>query len=379
MKKIVLSAVAIAAMATFGGASELSELKEQMEVMAEKIAELEAKQDKMAEPVKNATQITSKSPTVEMSGTHYLGFVSSEKDGEDRKNKFETRRNYIQTKAFFKENPKDYVRVTLDTFQQNKDTGSDDTGSWEVRLKYAYLYLDNVLPNTGVEIGQAHRPWIDYEEHGAWNYRSISKVLVEDSNGADWTNSADIGVNFQTKTPYFSSELGLFNGEGYHGAENGAGLSGEWRLTGHILGTGAEKRSDDKQYADVSFFGQLNQDYAKKGAVGNGDFNWYGFHAVYNQPEFLLAAQYIKSEDAGVAYAGDGYSINGEYRLTPEVGLIGRYDKFNLDSSSSKERKLAGIVYGYNKNVDFIANYLQETGTDNKDTDSLMLTAEVNW
>ncbi|MBN2721980.1 MAG: hypothetical protein JXQ77_04105 [Campylobacterales bacterium] len=383
MKKIVLSAVAVAAMASFGGASELSELKEQMEVMAEKIAELEAKQAKTEEtkPIQAGTLVKSKAPVIEFSGTNYLGFVNKDDNIADKStNKFETRRNYIQTKAYFKENPKDYVRVTLDTFQNTKETSGADKDSWEVRLKYAFLYLDEILPYTGVEIGQVHRPWIDYEEHNSWAYRSISKVFVEDDNGAHFTNSADLGINFKTKTPYFSSELGVFNGEGYHGLEDGEGLSGEWRLTGHILGTGKEKAKDDLQYANVSFFGQMNSDNAKHG----DDFNWYGFHAIYNQPEFLIAAQYVKTEDAVIAYAGDGWSVNGEYRITPTIGLIARYDSFELDSGIEKERTLAGVGYKYNKNVEFIANYLgtdvtDAGGTKTTDTDSIMLTAEVNW
>ena len=69
------------------------------------------------------------------------------------------------------------------------------------------LYLDNILPFTGVEIGQVHRPWIDYEEHGGWNYRSISKVFVEQNNGAHLTNSADLGVNFKQKPSTFLLNL----------------------------------------------------------------------------------------------------------------------------------------------------------------------------
>ncbi|MDD5358883.1 MAG: hypothetical protein PHI79_06280 [Sulfurovaceae bacterium] len=388
MKKVVLSTVAMVALSSFASANtEIDALRAQMTAMQNKISELESKQKDQDEAAKKTTGtiIKSKAPVIEFSGTNYLGFVSSKKDGGDRVNNFESRRNYIQTKAYFKENPKDYVRVTLDTFQQNKDTASDDTGSWEVRLKYAYLYLDNILPYTGVEIGQAHRPWIDYEEHNAWNYRSISKVLVEDKLGADWTNSADLGVNFQTKTPYFSSELGLFNGEGYHGTldtDNDNGLSAEWRMTAHILGTGQQKAKSDLQYANVSFFGQMNQDNKKGIDLGGGnydDFNWYGFHAVYNQPEFLVAAQYIKSQDAAVAYAGKGYSVNGEYRINPDWSVIGRYDKFDLDDGTDKSRKLAGIGYAYNKNVKLIANYLQETDTAGADKDSIMLTADIDW
>jgi hypothetical protein len=380
MKKILLSTVAIAAattMASASSSSELATLKAQMAEMSKKISELESKQVTMN--TDNGVLIKSKAPVIEFSGTHYLGFVSSKKDGGERDNSFETRRNYIQAKAFFKENPKDYLRITLDTHQINDGsatTGKDLDGSWNVRLKYAYLYLDSILPYTGVEMGQAHRPWIDYEEHGGWNYRSISKVFVEDDFGAHLTNSADLGINFKTKTPYFSSELGIFNGEGYHNYDSEHNyMSGEWRFTGHLLGTGTEKRKDKVTYADLSFFGQINKESAKH---KNADLNWYGVHAVYNQPAFLVAAQYIKTDEADAHYAGDGYSVNGEFRFAKDWSIIGRYDSFDLDDGTEKERKLGGVAWKYNDNVRFIANYLQNT-EDDVDADSVMLTAEVHW
>jgi len=383
MKKIVLSAVAVATLATVataGTSSDLKALKAQMAAMTEKIEVLEAQKTEEVKVAKKATTVKSKVPVLKFSGKHYLGFVSSEADGGDRENAFETRRNYFQVKGYFGEHSKDYFRITLDTFHNDDELDGDDKGSWEVRLKYAYLYLDNILPYTGVEIGQAHRPWIDYEEHGGWNYRSISKVFVEDSNGAHLTNSADLGINFKTKTEYFSSELGLFNGEGYHGIEDGEGLSAEWRLTGHLLGGGTKKGKKKNTYANVSFLGQWNADSNKH---GNEDLNWYGFHAVYNQPEFLLAAQYIATEDAASKYAGEGYSVNGEVRFAKDWNLIGRYDSFELDNTTNGKQTstIAGVTYKYNKYVEFIANYLGQENYKNKgyDQDAFMLTAEVNW
>ena len=431
MKKIVLSTVAITMLALTGAnadsTSDIAEMKAMMKQMNQRLAKLEkeniqlksqAKQTKKSSTKKKKTTavakkevtdeetaahvekfakasvVKSKAPLLKFSGKHYLGFVSSE-DGEGvRDNRFETRRNYFQVKGYLGEDSKDFFRITLDTYQisDGKDgdgiyiAGKDSEGTWNVRLKYAYLYLDEVLPFTGVEIGQAHRPWIDYEEHGGWNYRSISKVFVEAGNGAHLTNSADLGINFKTKTDYFSSELGLFNGEGYHGIEDGEGLSAEWRLTGHIFGEGTHKRKKSSTYADVSFLGQWNADSNKH---GNADLNWYGFHAVYNQPEFLLAAQYIDTEDAVLKYAGKGYSVNGELRLGEladelnKVGIIGRYDYFDMDDNSGdKKRTIAGITYKYNKYVEFIANYLGEKGSaldPDEEQDAFMLTTEVNW
>jgi hypothetical protein len=427
MKKTILSLVAISAIATTGAladsATDIAELKAMMQEMNKRLAKLEAenrrlkaekkksvthhasrKRKQHKKPVKHyaastqsekiaaleekvetlekksdkETAVFSKVPKLKFSGKHYLGFVS---DSENDLNKFETRRNYLQLKGYFGENLKDYFRITLDTFQNTKGTDKD-YGSWEVRLKYAYLYLDNVLPFTGVEIGQSHRPWIDYEEHHGWNYRSISKVLVEAHEGAHFTNSADLGVNFKTKTEYFSSELGIFNGEGYHGdASDNEHISGEWRLTGHLFGTGKKHVHKHDTYADVSFFGQYNTEYKE----GQDDFIWYGAHAVYNQPEFLIAAQYVKATDGGVNKEGDGWSVNGEFRLdTFSESLAGwnilaRYDSFDLDAGEERERTIAGLAYQYNEYVEFVANYLNEQVDNDDVTDAFMLTAEVNW
>ena len=341
MKKVLLSAVAIATLTTAVTAGE-------------------------------GTTVKSKVPVLKFSGTHYLGFINSSPKEGDSTNKFETRRNYFQVKAYMKDNPKDYMRITLDTHDTDGESG--------VRLKYAYLYLDNVLPNTGVEFGQVHRPWIDYEEHNAWNYRSISKVFVEEKNAGHLTNSADRGINLKTKLEYFSSELGILNGEGYHNEEDGASLSEEWRLTGHILGTGKKKAKKSLQYANISFFGQQNQESNKH---KNEDLNWYGVHAVYNQPEFLISAQYIDVTDANDAYKGSGYSVNGEYRVAHKWNLLGKYDSFEMDvDSKEKKRAIAGVSYEYNHNVDFILNYLKEGGDaldKQKTRDAVMLTAEVEW
>ena len=398
MNKILLSTVAMATMATAGGLNssdyvnsdntnaDIDTLKSQMSEMKSKLNALENR--KMPEAPKHIGSIVkSKVPVLKFSGKHYLGFVSSKAKNADRENNFETRRNYFQVKAYFEDNPKSFLRMTLDTHQvdDSKHTdaagdtfGKDMDGTWNVRLKYAYLYLDNILPNTGVELGQVHRPWIDNEEHGSWNYRSISKVFVEANNGAHLTNSADLGFNLKTKTENFSSELGVFNGEGYHNEETGNGLSVEWRLTGHILGGGTHKAKAKNTYANVSFLGQQNKESGKHKDV---DLNWMGLHAVYNQPAFLVAAQYITVDDAHTDYKGKGYSINGEYRFTPKWNAIGRYDFFDMDDNSGeKKRAIAGITYKYNKNVEFIANYLGEGGTKvGTRTDAAMLTAEVNW
>ncbi len=381
---------------------------------------------------KKFVNVKSHAKTLDFSGTHYFGLSSNTYGADNAKANdtstgFEFRRNYLQVKAFF--NDKDYFRVTMDTTDELEST----TGNSNMYVKYAYLYLDKVLPYTGVEIGVAHRPWIDYEEHNSWYYRSINKVILEDkfsvnpttsaSLAVDTMNSADLGVNFQTKTPYFSSEIGLFDGEGYHPATNqklSSGLSEEWRLTAHLMGNGEQVgkyKLDKDTYANISFAGIMSQKEKYDGSTQTdsqtNDKDMYLLHAVYSQPEFLVAAQYdVTKYKYDTASANDRelktWSVNAEVRPATDWTVLARYDHVdtkytnnlgaatNANNTNDGTQIIYGVAYDYNKNVKFIASgktvdskqsnaagalstTANATVGDMIDKQSYMLTTEVNW
>jgi hypothetical protein len=385
--------------------------------------------------MKKYVDVKSHTKMLEFSGEHYFGLTTNsygakDAQGSNRSTGFEARRNYVQVKGYF--NDHDYFRVTMDATKELESTSiAVGDGPASVIVKYAYLYLDKVLPFTGVEIGIAHRPWIDYEEHNAWNYRSINKVILEDkfstgpsskSVGVDTMNSADLGMNFQTKTPYFTSELGLFNGEGYHSTTNqsgNSGLSAEWRLTGHLMGNGEQVgkyKLDKDTYANISFAGLSSQNH-KMAVTDNVDSanrynrNMMLLHAVYNQPEFLIAAQVdiTKDQSAGSPTTDTQrhtWSVNGEYRPMTDWTVLARYDHLNTTYTSNTANNNAnvgdasqwiyGVAYDYSKNVRFIASGKTVDAKDNTvvaanmyqgattvgnllDKQSWMLTTEVKW
>ncbi|MGZ8546787.1 MAG: hypothetical protein ACXWVU_05265 [Sulfuricurvum sp.] len=392
--------------------------------------DIESSFSEYKDAMKKYVNVKSHAKTLDFSGTHYFGLTNNtyganNAKGNDTSTGFEFRRNYLQAKAYFTD--KDYFRVTMDTTDDLEST----TGNANMYVKYAYLYLDKILPYTGVEIGVAHRPWIDYEEHNSWNYRSINKVILEDkfsvnpttgaSLAVDTMNSADMGVNFQTKTPYFSSELGLFDGEGYHPATNqklSTGLSEEWRLTGHLMGNGekvGKYKLDKDTYANISFAGIMSQNEKYDGSTQADsqtyDKKMYLLHAVYNQPEFLIAAQYDESK---YEYATTNqnerklktWSVNGEIRPAQDWTVLARYDSVETDWANDTAKNnnetndgsqiIYGVAYDYNKNIKFIAsgktvNAKQSSSAGALSTDagatvgdmidkqSYMLTTEVNW
>lgn len=371
---------------------------------------------------------------IEFSGTHYFGYTTTKPHTNSKydatSSGFELRRNYLQVRGYF--NEKDYWRLTLDaTKELASDVGDDSKtkGYAGVFVKYAYLYLDEILPYTSVEFGIAHRPWIDYEEHNSWFYRSFNKVAIEEKatpteSGVDLVNSADLGVNFKTKTENFSSEIGIFNGEGYHSDKGGANqkndkkLSFEWRLTSHLIGSGLDvgkMKRKEQRYAHISTFGLISNNHKDDSSAINqtspiplkGEYNrqFYGIHTVYNQPEFLIGAQYIIAQDKARDSSIDSnwlkrdyelLSINAEYRIDKDWNLVGRYDRYNWDdktvnnikSSIDGEKYIAALAYQYNKHISFIGSAklidekftANQTKTDSGESKDLyMFTTEIKW
>ncbi len=413
MKKIVLSALAaltLGSVAANAGATKLYQ---------DANGQVFTKPAEGRTLIKTPTSVFSKADKLKFSGLTYIGYtyndydatladgtINSKKDTSD----FEIRRAYFQLKAYLLDDPKSYYRITF-------DVSKDVTGDEKVRAKYAYLYLNDVFANTGVEIGLAHRPWHDYEEHNAWYYRSISKILIEDkAHGPDLSNSADFGVMFKTRTQYFDADYGLFNGEGYHSVSNGSGMSFEWRTTAHLMGVDGKDKQTKKTYWDASFFGQYNQGHKQIDDGGNPavvygqeDLVFGGLHTVYNQPAFLVAAQYVNSLDtrddnslAATAtgsnvskQSGSGYSVNAEYRMgtEKEYRVLARYDSWTPKTKTtyngvSAEREDRGYIVGaawqQNRNVEWVANTIitdNEAGSakENNNGTQYMLTARVSF
>jgi len=359
--------------------------------------------------IKESTPLFSKSNKLKFSVLTYLGYTYDDYNsgltstGLPYKNDtsdFEVRRAYFQVKAYLLDDPKSYYRITF-------DVSKDVTGDEKVRAKYAYLYINDILPATGIELGLTHRPWHDYEEHNAWYYRSISKVLIEDKkHGPDLSNSADFGFLLKTKTKYFDADYGIFNGEGYHSVSNGTGMSFEWRTTAHLLGVNGKDKQTKLTYWDASFYGQYNQGHKSVAVINpitglpeieQQDLIFGGLHTVYNMPSFLIAAQYVYSENTSdiannvSAQAGQGYSVNGEFRMgsDKQYRLLARYDAWTKEQPSGVAEPedrgyILGAAWHQNKNLEWVANVIvtdNEAGSikEVENGTQYMLTAEVKF
>lgn len=396
---------------------EAEKAKYQAEI--EKVA-METK-EKLDKKLKDMPDIKTKFKKLEIGGWAFGGYTYADKKvGHDVGN-FEIRRFYFSAKHGL--NDKDYIRFTLDTTlssregssfnactnntctqTQSTNTVRESNGQqYLTKVKYAHLYKDisSLIPNTAFELGIVHTPWISFEEKTAWLYRAIEKVFYESSQGTNTLPSADAGINFITKTPYITAEYGLYNGEGYdrlnradkgsstHAFNNMVGA----RITYHIMGDGKKKVDPVKDtYANLSAY--VHSSVNHRGSDKNLDV--YLIHGVYNNPNFLVAGQYVKKvyPTKDTDGSGNGYSVNLEFRPNKNWAVFGRYDHFKLDNlpagwTNWKERDhyIFGVKYAMSKHVNWIANvqtvdYSGATNNiDNKKNEftNYMFTMELNW
>lgn len=386
MKKIVLSTFVALSIATVASASDVKLYQDANGQVFTSAAD--GRTEISTSPT--GVFVNSMASKLDFSMLAYLGYVNTDYRnnrlaGTPDNNKFEARRMYFQVKAHLFDDPKSYFRVTYDVYDTgsvNPATGAATKGDYySAQVKYAYLFLNEILPYTDIELGQAHTTFLDYEESHSWAYRSIDNVFTEQPNAGKLNASAGRGIDIKTNTKFFSSELGFYNNNGYHDAEstyngNGMGMDYEGRLTLHALGTGTDYKQDHT-YWDISVLGKYNVN----GTTGtnittNGaNVDYLGVHSVINTRHLLVAGQYISARNSATGNdvsktSGNGFSVNLDARAgaKDQYHLFGRYDSWTPkvvsgDTEKDKHTYIVGAAWDMNRNVQWVANVIT---TDNQ-------------
>jgi hypothetical protein len=280
------------------------------------------------------------------------GEIGKAGDMQDNYNRFRLTRGYLTVQKAIQS----WLGARLTT-----DIHQDSDGSWLTRVKYLYAELKpndlGLLTGMKSEIGQGHIPWLDFEEH-INPYRCQGTMAIE---RAGVFNSADLGVslrgsfggklddakkrtgNSHYDGRYGSWHAGIYNGGGYHAAENNENKVIEGRLTLRPLPDGVP----GLQLSYLGIFGEGNNVAA---ATDNSPDYMVNLGMIsYEHPSFILTGQYFATEgNAGGTWVVDpatndktlntsGYSFFGRYRLPMMEGklsVFGRYDHFDADDDN---------------------------------------------
>lgn len=164
-------------------------------------------------------------PVVRIGMVSYLQYAA-ELENRDGYNAFDVTRAYVNINGQLSRNVR--FRFTPDI---RRITDGSLAGTLTVRVKYAFMQLDNVgAARSWVRFGQHQSPWLDFEE-GVNRYR-VQGTMFSEREGLI-PGSADFGVSYFTPLPNGYGEIhgGVYNGEGYTQPEANKYKSFQGRLT----------------------------------------------------------------------------------------------------------------------------------------------------
>lgn len=294
-------------------------------------------------------------------------FIAYDYNDSKKLHDFRLKRGYFTLKT--KLNDMFSVRYTQDITLDNEGS---DAGNVEIRLKYLYLKAKlskiNFLKNTYIEVGLAHTPWLDFEQH-------INRYRVQGtmfSDGDKLLTSADFGLTFagiiggkidekyqkevnkKEAGKYGSFAIGVFNGGGYHAIEKNSNKTFQSRISIRPL----PNIIPGIQLSHGFFYGKANRSdttYIPDAILNifmlSSESKYHTFTAQYTIGSGNYSGKYIDSNNKSID--NEGFSFFGEFKIPKsKFALFSRYDNFKLyeTTTNTKETIIAGLSYNFLKN-----------------------------
>ncbi|MEJ2635337.1 MAG: hypothetical protein P8184_08600 [Calditrichia bacterium] len=269
------------------------------------------------------------------------------------------------------------------------DITRDEFGDWKTRIKYIYGKFSwkgtSFITDLGMEFGQVHNPWLDFEE-SINGFRMQGTMFLERSG---IFNSADMGVmvgsdlggkmdasyrkkvNSHYAGRYGTWQAGIYDGSGYHAAEKNLNKVIGGRLTIRPL-------PDVLPGLQVSALGMTGKgNVAATAERPIPDWTVFDGMLSYQMPQFTGTAQYYRgrgNQSGSAIYDGKareqrGYSFFGAVHFweANRISVVGRYDYFdnNTDISSNdvQKRVIAGVAYEMYKGNTWLVDYQRVSHT----------------
>ncbi len=222
-------------------------------------------------------------------------------------------------------------------FRATTDIGKVAGLNHYVYLKYVYVSIDNIVPQSTLLLGLHYLPLLAYEEN-VWGYRSVSKVMMDLQHKQ---TSSDFGIGLQGRI--FKSAnyaVSIVNGEGYTSLEDDNEKAFHSQLTIPI------------DSVRISLFQSLIND--RKFVKSTTTFYLLAIHTKDRVGvEISLAKETEKPIFTGVSMFNIHQIATNFYTLIR--GDIYAEDNSNLSDLNSN--RIIGISYKYSDNLIFAFDY----------------------
>lgn len=163
-------------------------------------------------------------PIIRVGVLSYVQY-DAELKNRDAFNAFDLTRAYVNVNGQLAKNVR--FRFTPDV---RRVTDSTLAGSLVLRVKYAFVELDNITAaRSWVRFGAHQTPWLDFEE--SINRYRVQGTMFSEREGLI-PGSSDFGVGYFTPLgKYIDIQTGVYNGEGYTQTDVNKYKSAQGRLT----------------------------------------------------------------------------------------------------------------------------------------------------
>lgn len=290
-------------------------------------------------------------PQVKVGGVVYAQYLYQLADEADGANNYDVTRAYVNVTGAF--GGGFATRVTSDVYRVAD-------GSLALRLKYAYgAYTPEGSPIT-LKLGQMQTPWIEFEE-ALWDFRMQGTVAV-DRNG--YMSSSDFGAGLDGSwgKDAVTTQLGLYNGEGYNRTPGDKGKDVMGRVSLRLLPTDDMSRTGGVRLSGYGQHGSPTGGGVRQRAIG-----MLSFRSML----VTLAGEYVltrdRLDDPPAPALPDPETIEGRIlgafgvlRIpSSPLSVIGRVDVVDPDTETTGDRRtryIGGVAYQATPNLRLLAD-----------------------
>lgn len=287
--------------------------------------------------------------------------VISVEDNSDQ-NGFHPTRGYLEVRRHIGDT--DMLRLTLDQKKEADTAAVINAGpdsavtKADGRVFVKYAYWQHTFPfGVTMKVGQAHTPFVDYDESHFWGYRFVSTTFV-DTWGLQ--TSSDNGLSLLGKAAggMFEYYLSVLNGEGYQHTADGNGYAFAARVQANVSGF---------------HLGVLSHDEGNRNGDSTYDPTRRLVFAFYGNDMFRLGGQYLWDADDGQGptgkfYQATGYNLQGLVNLPTgdtKTSIFARYDSIDpQDTGVDQTLTIAGVSVEAAKGITLAPNVqIADNGT----------------
>ncbi len=248
------------------------------------------------------------------------------------------------------------ANVTTD-FQYNSTLGAT-----ELYIKKAYLQA-KMSDALIVRLGATDLPWVPFMED-QYGYRFVENVMIDRDK---FGTSSDWGVHALGNLAggMIQYDVAAVNGAGYKAPGTG---NGSVRSQGIDLEGRVNANVQDFTVAVGGYTGKLGKDI-DGGSPTFHRANRFDVAAIWHPKQFRIGGEYFYASNwtavtSATSDSAEGFSVFGNYNITPKVSVFGRYDwvKPRRDTNPNLRDNYFnfGINYEPVKIVDFALVYKRD-------------------